>query len=504
MASNHANGFRPVRKLLTGVPELDAVLRGGLPEGCAHLLEGEPGTGKTTISLRFLIDGQQAGETTLYVTMSETADELRRAAASHGWSLDGIEIFELIPTEADIHAQQTVLVPTEVELGDTIRTITDRIEAINPKRLIIDSLAELRLLASDRMRYRRQVLALKQFLQARDCTTLLLDDLTSRDQPKELHSVVQGVISLEHLERNYGAARRRLRIAKMRGADFQSGWHDFAIHTGEILVFPSLIADEHHAEFERGVAESGLKELDDLLGGGLDRGTVTMLVGPSGTGKTSLALQYAMAATRRNEHVAYFSFDETRETWMLRGAALGLPLEEACESGKLDWDRANPSRLSPGEFVWKVRRQVEDNGARVVVIDSLNSYLATMPEERSLVLQMHELLTYLSNQGVVTLLVLSQQGVIGDVTNPVDLSFLSDTIVLFRFFEASGEVRKAISVVKKRTGVHELAIREYRLFPNGMRVGPQLLGFQGVLTGVPNYSGADQPLLQELHERKPE
>ena len=487
---------KPIDKLLTGVPELDLVLRGGLPRSRVHLLEGEPGTGKTTIALQFLIEGAKMGDKALYVSMSESEEELRSSAAAHGWSLDGIEIYELVPLEAQIDAQQTVLFPSEVELGETVKLITDRILGLDPARVVIDSLSELRLLASDQLRYRRQLLALKQFLHGRSCTTLLLDDLTTAPSGKDLHSVVHGVVSLEMRERNYGAARRRLRVAKMRGAEFQSGWHDFAIQTGQVLVFPSLIAEEHRDEFQKGSVGSGMQELDELVGGGLDRGTVTMLVGPSGTGKTSLALKFCMAAVRRGEHAAYFSFDETFDTWVQRGSAIDPGLNEALDTESLSWERANPSRLSPGEFVWHVRRQVEDQGARVVVIDSLNSYLGTMPEEQSLVLQMHELLTYLNNKGILTLLILAQQGVVEDVTNPIDLSFLSDTIILLRFFEAAGEVRKAISVVKKRTGVHELAIREYGLFPHGMRVGPQLKEFHGVLTGVPRYMGGNQPLLR--------
>lgn len=487
----------PTKKLLTGVPELDMVLRGGLPEGRVHLLEGEPGTGKTTLALKFLIEGASGGQPGLYVTMSESEEELRSTCAAHGWDLAGIDIFEVIPDEAEQNSQQTVILPSEVELSATIEQILDRIEQVNPSRVVIDSCAELRLLASDRLLYRRQILALKRVLQGRGTTSLLLDDLTTEAAAKDLHSVVHGVISLEQHERNYGAARRRLRVPKMRGADFQSGWHDFAIQTGEILVFPSLIADEHGANFEHESVQSGLCALDELLGGGLDRGTVTMLVGSSGTGKTSLALRFAIAAVSRKEHVAYFSFDETFETWHARGQALGLDIGHAVESKQMSWERANPSRLSPGEFVWRVRRAVEDQGAKIVVIDSMNSYLSTMPEEKSLILQMHELLSYLNNQGVVTLLILAQQGVISDVSNPIDLSFLSDTIVLLRYFEAFGEVRKAISVVKKRTGVHELAIREYRLFPDGMRVGPRLLEFQGVMTGNPSYTGEAKALLKD-------
>jgi circadian clock protein KaiC len=356
-------------------------------------------------------------------------------------------------------------------------------------------LAELRLLAQEPLPYRRQLLILKRFLQGRRTTTMVLDDLTGGGGEGDLHSLVHGVLSLEQIERNYGASRRRLRVAKMRGADYQSGWHDFALTTGDVLVFPSLIADEHKARVEGAAVASGVAGLDEVLGGGLDRGTTTMLVGPSGAGKSSMALHYAMDAVRKGEHAAYFSFDETFETLSRRAGALGLRMAEAVEAGELGWSRAIPSRLSPGEFVWHVRREVEHRRARVVVIDSLNSYLGTMPEERSLVLQLHELLTYLNNQGVVTILILAQQGVVGDVQNPIDLSFLSDTVVLLRFFEAAGEVRKAISVIKKRTGLHDRAIREYQLSPQGLRVGPPLLELQGVFTGVPAYAGPQEQLI---------
>lgn len=483
-------------KLTTGIPEFDLVLRGGLAKGRLHLVEGDPGTGKTTMALQFLLEGVKTkGARSLYITLSESAEELRSSAATHGWDLAPLEIFELVPHEAQLEEQQTVFFPAEVELGETMNTIIDKIRQFDPDRVVIDSVSDLRLLASDSLLYRRQVLALKQFLQRQRCTTLLLDDQTTNTGGKDLHSVVHGVISLEQKERNYGAARRRLRIAKMRGSLYQSGWHDFTIVPGRILVFPSLIAEEHAGDFEKGNVGSGLPELDDLVGGGLTRGTVTMFVGPSGAGKSTLALRFAMAAIERGEHAAYFSFDETFDTQAERGAALDLDVQGAVDRDELHWQRANPSRLSPGEFVWNVRRQVEEEGARLVVIDSLNSYLGTMPEEQSLVLQMHELLTYLNNKGVVTILILAQQGVVGDISNPIDLSFLSDTVVLLRFFEAEGEVRKAISVVKKRTGVHELAIREYRLFPHGMKVGPPLSDFRGVLTGVPKYTGDAEPLL---------
>lgn len=491
---------RPIPTLRTGIPEFDVVLRGGLPRHRLHLVEGAPGAGKTTFALRFLLEGAAQGERCLYVTLSESIEELTASAASHGWSLEGIDLFELVPSEAELENQQTVLYPAEAEFGETMQAITSRIESTRPERMVIDSLSELRLLAQDPLPYRRQLLGLKRFLQGRRITTMVLDDLTGSNGDRDLHSLVHGVLSLEQIERNYGAARRRLRIAKMRGANYQSGWHDFALTTGEVLVFPSLIAEEHKAPQASGAVSSGLDELDEVLGGGIDRGTTTMLIGPSGVGKSSIALRYAMAAVSRGEYAAYFSFDETYETLARRATALGLPLAEAVAAGELRWSRANPSRLSPGEFVWQVRREVEDRRARIVVIDSLNSYLGTMPEEQSLVLQLHELLTYLNNQGVVTILIMAQQGVVGDVQNPVDLSFLSDAVVMLRFFEAAGELRKAISVIKKRTGVHELTIREFRLFPHGMQVGLPLLALQGVLTGAPTYTGPHGALLAPTGE----
>ncbi|WP_343054960.1 ATPase domain-containing protein [Azospirillum oleiclasticum] len=490
----------PAEKIRTGIPEFDMILRGGFPRERLHLLEGAPGTGKTTIALQFLLHGRRDGRRGLYVTLSETTTELRTSAANHGWSLDGIGLFELVPLEARLDRQQSVLYPSEVELGETMRLITERIEADDPELVVIDSLSELRLLAQDQLAYRRQILALKQFLHGRRCTALVLDDLTGPNGVRELHSLMHSVVSLEQIERSYGAARRRLRIAKMRGAEYQSGWHDFAITPGNVLIFPSLIAGEHQPDFDPGTVSSGLPALDELLGGGLTRGTTTMLLGPSGAGKSSVALQYVGAAMERGERAAVFSFDETFETLVQRSAALGVDVADAVESGRLGWERPNPSRLSPGEFVWQVRRQVEELGARVVVIDSLNSYLAAMPEETALILQMHELLTYLNNQGVVTVLILAQQGIVGNVQNPIDLSFMSDTVVLLRFFEADGEVRKAISVVKKRTGVHELSIREFRLFPEGMQVGPRLMDFRGVLTGVPSFDGSRDALLGGRNE----
>ncbi|MCY0386906.1 AAA family ATPase [Robbsia sp. Bb-Pol-6] len=485
----------------TGIPDFDAILRGGLPQNRLHLIEGAPGTGKTTIAQRFLLQGIECGERCLYVTLSESTEELTSAAMTHGWSLDGIDILEVVPEEEDLGRQQTVLYPAEVEFGQTISRITAHIAKVAPARVVIDSLSDLRMLAHDPLLYRRQLLALKRFLQGRKITTVVLDDLSGKSDGNP-HSLVHGVIALEQLERDYGKARRRLRIVKMRGTDMQTGWHDFSITPQEVFVFPSLIADEHRIEIVGAPVRSGIAGLDKVLNGGLDRGTSTLLVGPSGVGKSSMALCFAMAVVRQGEYASYFTLEETFENFSCRAEALGIPVKSAVEKKQLGWRLTNPSRLSPGEFVWQVRREVEDKGARLIVIDSLNSYLGTIEEEQTLILQMHELLTYLNNQGVVTILILAQRGIVSDVQNPIDMSFLSDNVVLLRYFEAAGELRKALSVVKRRTGAHDNAIHEYRVLPNGMQVGPAISGLQGIFTGVPTYTGSRHTLMNGDHDAR--
>lgn len=474
-----------IEKLKTGIPELDSVCRGGLPKGRIHLVEGRPGTGKTTLGLRFLMEGAQAGKKALYITLSETEPELRATAVSHKWDLSGIEICEVRPVEAEIDARQTVLVPSEVELSKTIQLITDCITRVSPDLLVIDSMSEIRLLADNSLQYRRQVIALKHYLLKRQATVLMLDDMTADPREYELQSTVDSVILLEQMERSFGSARRRLSVVKMRAADFQSGWHDFAITESELLVFPSLIAEEHQREHQRTAVTSGVTELDQLLGGGLVLGTSALILGPSGVGKSSLALQYANSAAKRGEAVAYFSFDESSETLMERASGLAMQIADAVHQERVHWERINPSRIAPGEFIWKVRRQVEDRQITTVVIDSLNSYLETLQEETALMLQMHELLTYLGNQGVLCLLVVGQAGLLENVHDPLDVAYISDAVILLRFFEAQGAVHKAISVVKKRPGWHESTIREFSLTAEGVQVGPPLLDFEGVLTGVP-------------------
>ncbi len=477
-----------VRDMLsTGIPGLDDILAGGLTRGRLYLLEGTPGTGKTTLALQFLLDGVARGERGLYVTLSESAEELHAAAASHGWSLDGLEIYELVSELGlDPESEQSVLHPSEVELGETVREVIERVDALAPDRVVFDSLSELRLLAQNPLRYRRQILALKQLFAARRCTVFLLDDGTADVQ---LHSIAHGVLLLEHNQREFGAERRRLRALKMRGVKVRGGYHDFTIETGGLVVFPSLVAAEHHGAFDPATNSTGSAELDLLLGGGLVRGTNTLLLGPSGAGKTTTAIRCMLAALERGEKATYFLFDEGRATLLARSAILGMDLQRHLASGALTLQQVDPAELAPGEFACRVREAVERHHASVVVMDSLNAYIHAMPGEQFLVLQMHELLTYLNQMGVTTLLVLGQHGVIGDVRTDVDLSYLSDGILLFRYFEAMGEIRTALSAVKSRVSAHERTIREVRLSPQGLQVGEALTDFEGVLTGLPAYRG---------------
>jgi circadian clock protein KaiC len=485
-------------RLSTGNDGLDHILGGGLDGNRLYLLEGKPGTGKTTLALQFLMEGVRLGETTLYVSLSETERELRLVARRHGWSLDGISLFELVPAEAalDPERDQSVFPPSEMELGETTRMIFEQVVELNPSRVVFDSLSELRLLAQSPLRYRRQILALKHFFTGRRCTVLLLDDLSSEAADLQLHSIVHGVILLEQTAIDYGAERRRLRVVKMRGISFRGGFHDFTIRTGGLEIYPRLVAAEHHRPAEGSpFAGSGDAALDTMLGGGLERGTNALLLGAAGVGKSSLALTYAIAAAGRGERGVIFAFDEGRGTMQARARTLGLPLDEAIETGLLRIQQVDPAELSPGEFASIVRRSVEVDGARIVVIDSLNGYLSAMPDERFLILQMHELLSYLGQMGTLTLLVLAQHGLVGPMHSPIDLSYLSDAVLLLRYFEFEGEVRRALSVVKKRSGHHEHAIREFRLSGTGIAVGPPLKGFSGIFSGTPTYKGPGSAVL---------
>ncbi len=486
-------------RISTGNQGLDDILLGGLDRNRLYLYEGKPGTGKTTIALEFLLQGVREGEKVLYITLSETQRELDLVARRHGWSLDAIDIFELVPPETTLDPERelTVLYPAEVELSETTKLIFERVNQTNPARVVIDSLSELRLLAQSPLRYRRQVLALKHFFASRQCTVVLLDDLSSSDNDLQLHSISHGVVLLEQLAIEYGAERRRIRVVKMRGIDFRGGFHDFTIRKGGLRVFPRLTAAEHHTKFTGEYASSGNAELDALLGGGLERGTNSLLLGAAGVGKSSVALSFTMAAAERGEHAAFFAFDEGRGTFEARARTIGLNLDGAMASGRVRFQQIDPAELSPGEFAATVRECVERDGARVVVIDSLNGYLNAMPDGRFLILQMHELLTYLNQQGVVTILVLAQHGLVGPMEMPLDISYLSDGVLMLRYFEYAGMVRRALSVVKKRSGNHEHTIREFRLTPKGLSLGPPLVHFTGIFSGTPRYTGDAAPLMPD-------
>jgi circadian clock protein KaiC len=468
------------------------------------LIAGTPGTGKTTLAIQFLLEGIARGETCLYVTLSETRSEIEKVAVSHGWDLTKLHITELVPSERNLSADSvlTVFNPSELELGETTEALIAASNEHRPQRLVIDSLAELRLIAQSPVRYRRQILALKQYFNGRDCTVLLLDDRTAGVDGDHVQTVAHGVVMLEQLANQYGAERRRLRVSKMRGVDFRGGFHDFTIRRGGLEVYPRLVAAEHHQTFVERDLASGNAKLDELLGGGLPAGTSTLLLGPAGTGKSTVATQFATAAAARGERAALFIFDENLGTFRSRSRKLGMPVDAALSDGSITIQQVDPAELSTGELVAVVRRAVEGadeagRRANIIVIDSLNGYLNAMPEEKFLTAQLHELLAFLGQQGVATILTLTQSGMVGSMSTPVDTTYLADNVVLFRFFEAGGRVRRAVSVVKKRNGAHERTIREIDLNERGIVIGDALEGFQGVLTGVPTFIGQPRELLQK-------
>lgn len=474
--------------LKMGVPGLDDVLGGGLTAHRLYLLEGAPGAGKTTVAIQFLREGVKHGESVLYVTLSETAHELQGVAESHGWDLKGIEVREMLPAQDALEPddQYTLFHPSEVELGETTLRILADVDKIKPTRVVFDSMSELRLLAGGSLRYRRQILALKQFFTGRQCAVLLLDDLTATEQDLQVQSIAHAVIRLEQLNPDYGASRRRLVVTKYRGRAFRGGYHDYKIVRGGLQVFPRLVAAEHTPPLKQVRIASGLPALDELLGGGIEKGTSTLFVGAPGTGKSSVAAQFAIAAARRGECAALFIFDESVNTLRTRCEGLGMDLGPFIDSGHIRVRQIDPAELSPGEFVHEIRQAVEQNGATMLVIDSLNGYLNAMPDERFLIVQLHELLTYLGQNGVATMMVGAQHGLIGmQMQTPVDASYLADAVVLLRYFEDGGEVKQAISVLKKRGGAHERTIRSFSLDAQGIHVGAPLRNFRGILTGVP-------------------
>ena len=495
--NNGGSSARP--KAGTGIAGLDQILSGGLPVHRQYLVEGRPGTGKTTLALQFLLQGRDQGERCLYVTLSETKDELTHVAESHGWSLHGIGLYELDAAEKRLKPEweYTVFRPEDAELTDTIQDVYQRVETIKPSRVVFDSLSEMRLLARDPLRYRRQILGLKQFFAGRQCTVLLLDDMTGTDHDLQLHSISHGVISLERLGREYGPFRRQLVVLKLRGAPFQEGSHDYIIETGGLSVFPRLVPAEHRGEYDRSGFPSGIAELDGLLGGALHRGTSTLIIGPAGSGKSTLAAVYLRAAAGRGENAAIYVFDESPTTLLDRMAALGMDLRQHVSSGKVVIRKIDPAELCPGQFAHRLRKDVEEGGVGVVVIDSLNGYLNSMPNERFLTVQMHELLGYLAARGVVAVLTMAQHGLIGPaIQSPVDVSYLADTLIMLRFFEFDGAVKRAVSVIKHRKAAHEDSIRELRFGTEGVRIGAPLKLFRGVLSGVPMYCGEGSALFE--------
>ncbi len=482
---------KPTELFTTGVDGLDDILGGGLARNHLYLIEGDPGTGKTTIAMQFLMEGTRRGQKGLYITLSESTSELLEIADSHGWSLDDINLFELVADETQLkpEAQYTVFSPSEIELADTTNAVLAEIERVQPMRVVFDSLSEMRLLARDSLRYRRQILGLKKYFAGRNCTVLLLDDRTADIHDLQLQSIAHGVILLESVEREYGIKKRRLEVKKLRGAWFREGFHDYCIQHGGVEVYPRLVAAEHMFNYEPTHLKSGIDALDTLLGGGLDSGTSTLLLGPAGCGKSTIAVRYAVSTVERGGRAALFTFDETLATLVIRAKGLGLDIRKHVESKNLFLRQIDAAALSPGQFVHEIRKLVEEQDLKLLIIDSMNGFLNAMPGEKFLSMQLHELLAYLGQKGVATLMTVAQHGFVGTIDTPVDVSYLADTVLLFRYFEAAGEVRQALSVIKKRSGEHERTIRELVMKGGKIVVGSVLTEFDGVLTGAPTYRG---------------
>jgi len=484
-------------RLSTGITGLDNILHGGLAKGFLYLVEGNPGAGKTTLALQFLIAGAKKGEKGLYISLAESEAELRHVADSHGMDLKNVEICKISPPEiaGEQGRQYTVFQPAEVELSDVLETILAKVQEINPTRVIIDSMSELRMLARDSLRYRRQVLSLKQFFEGRDCTTLLLDERFKDNEESQVQTIAHGVLCLEVLQRSYGITRRRLEVLKIRASSFREGYHDYVIEKGGVVVFPRLVSGEHRGNSPMTEnLPSGVKELDELFKGGVQRGTSTLILGPTGCGKSTICTQFVVQAAKRGERSAVFTFDETRQSFRVRSRGLGMDIDPYLDKELLHLEQVDPAELSPGEFIYRIRRGVEEKRWRIVVIDSLNGLLNSMSEEEGLAVQLHELLSYLNQVGVASFMVLAQHGLVGSMSSPTDVSYLADNVLLLRYFEAAGEVRQAISVMKRRSGPHERSIREMRLASGKLVVGEPLKNFSGVLTGTPEFRGGQSLL----------
>jgi circadian clock protein KaiC len=490
--------IEPLR-ILTGVSGLDEILSGGLAKGHTYLVEGRSGTGKTTIGMQFVREGQRAGESCLYVTLSESIADLNIAAASRGWSLDGIAIAEFVPDEASLKDEQsyTVFHPGEVELATTTRKLLAEIERVGPDRLVVDSLSEFRLLAGDPVKFRRQLLALKQYFAERNTTVLLLNDHAADGEDEQVHSIVHGVIRCSKVQRSYGRVRRHLEIVKLRSSAYLEGYHDYSLDHRGMVVYPRLVAASHGEDFAQGHLSSNLPALDAMFAGGIERGSSTLVLGPSGVGKSSIAMQYAYAAATRGERAVVYSFDETLRTARMRAKSLGMLIDPEMDRERLCIEQMDAAEVSPGEFAWKIRREVEERKTHLIIIDSLNGFLRSMSGEADLAQHLHELLSFLNQKGIDTFLVLTQQALIGERTEPIDMSYLADTLLILRYFEVTASVRRAISVLKKRSGAHESTIRELRFSSAGIHVGEPLAGFKGILSGLPDSVQTREPQIEE-------
>jgi circadian clock protein KaiC len=481
-------------KSTSGVPGLDDILGGGLPRACVYLVEGNPGVGKTTLAMQFLLEGKRLGEKTLYVTLSETRTELEAVAHSHNWDLEGIGVIELSAIERAIGGKgsTTLFQSAEVELAQLTKLLMEESQRVRPARMVLDSLSEVRMLAQSPLRYRREILRLKQQLSALGATVLILDDRSSQGSDVQVHSIVHGALSLNAAPLKYGMFRRSMAVTKMRGVRFREGNHDYVIDSGGLRVFPRLIAAEHHTAFRKTAALSGNAPLDTLLGDGLHYGTSNLIIGPAGSGKSTIAAMFAHAAAGRSERVNYYIFDETKVTLCQRAEDMQISLAPHLQSGKLCIEQVDPAEISPGELSSRIRNAVEKEKVRVIILDSLNGYITAMPHEEFLHLHLHELLTYLNQQGVMTMMILAQHGLVTPGGAPIDISYLADSVIITRYFEALGNIRKAISIIKKRSGPHEGTVRELTMSKGGVQVGPPLAEFQGVLTGVPSYLGGNR------------